>query len=757
MSQHSPEELDIFIEFAEDSRNMLDDINSNLEALYAHPANLAGIWHNLQHHFHAIKDSADFLNLVPIFQLVSPLTAFFQGPADLERIDTHFMDLSARCMSRLYMMLDLLQAADLEAFFAHDINDLLAGFDHLHQLPGKVEPPETLAGDFYDIGSEDDLPEELRISITPEMLKIFHVEAEEQLEQTETCLLAMEQNIGDQEAIDSAFRAMHTFKGNCGLFNFAQLESIGHSFESVLEDYKSKVLKPDSKGISLMLKVVDELKNTVTNLNDNDGKIELADTWVKLLDDYQKTGLTQMIAEVSGQGQSGLLGEILIELGFLDANGLETALQRQALPLGEILQTQGEINAHQLETALKVQEERRNNQPTVSNTPSNNKNNIRVDLVKLDGLITLVGELIVAENMVTANPDLAGRRLENFRKAANQLNRISRDLQDSVMRLRMLPIGPTFRKMNRVVRDVAQKQGKRVELIISGEDTEVDKSIVEAISNPLLHLIRNAIDHGIEAPPQRDAAQKPKTGKVWLNAAHEGGEIIIEVRDDGRGIDKAAVLEKARQKGLWQKQEEPHDERIYSMIFEPGFSTAGQVTDISGRGVGMDVVRQSVEAVKGNIKTRSQLGEGTTFTIRIPLTLAIVEGMLVRVGYALYTIPLRYIRESLRCHSRQIHVDVDRRAHLRLRDELIPIVPLSEFFSTIRDCNRLEDGIIVVVEHGSQKVALFADEIRGQYQTVIKGLSAYLGSVRGVSGTSILSDGSISLILNIQTIVNEFV
>ncbi|CAM2008250.1 chemotaxis protein CheA [Acanthopleuribacter pedis] len=757
MSQHSADELDIFIEFAEDSRNVLDDINGHIESLYAQPQDLQGVWRAIHDQLQSIRDSADFLNLAPIYQLAGPMASFFNGPPNLERVDTQFMDLSARAMNALSHLLSLLQASNLEAFFSYDIGALVTAFEHLTEGSIASGDDAAEATPFVDIGINDELPEELRISITPEMLKIFLVEAEEQLEHTETCLLALEQNQGDQEAIDAAFRAMHTFKGNCGLFNYGLLEAIGHSFESVLEDYKSHVLKPDQKGINLMLKVVDELKNSVSTLETNEGVPEHADTWIKLLDDYQKTGLTQMVAEVSSQGEAGMLGEILVELGFIENDRLEIALQKQAQPLGEILQTHGDINEQQLQTALKVQEERRAKEPSRGSTTTNSKNNIRVDLSKLDGLITLVGELIVAENMVTANPDLAGHRLDNFRKAANQLNRISRDLQDSVMRLRMLPIGPTFRKMNRVVRDVAQKQGKRVELIIEGEETEIDKSMVEAISNPLLHLVRNAIDHGIEAPSHREASQKLKTGTIWLSAAHEGGEIIIQIRDDGRGIDPDAVLAKARQKGLWQKPEDPPVERIYEMIFEPGFSTAAQVTDISGRGVGMDVVRQSVETVKGNIKTESVLGQGTRFTIRIPLTLAIVEGMLVRVGYALYTIPLGYIRESLRCRPDQIHNDVDREAHLHLREELIPIIRLSRFFSTPCDHEQLENGIIVVVEHGTQKAALFADEIRGQYQTVIKSLSPYLGSVAGVSGTSILSDGSISLILNIQTIVNQFV
>jgi two-component system chemotaxis sensor kinase CheA len=315
----------------------------------------------------------------------------------------------------------------------------------------------------------------------------------------------------------------------------------------------------------------------------------------------------------------------------------------------------------------------------------------------------------------------------------------------------MVPIEATFRKMIRLARDVAAKQGKQVTLRIVGEETEVDKTVAEVIADPLVHLLRNGVDHGLETPSERIAAGKPAEGVVELSARHVGGEVWIQVRDDGRGIDRDRVRAKAVSRGLVDaaRAETLTDAEVYAFVFEPGFSTAAAVTDISGRGVGMDVVKRQIETVKGRVDVASSPGLGTTFTLRIPLTLAIIEGMLVRVGDASFTIPLLNIRESVVPRSRDVTVLSDGQEVVRIRGQLIPVVRLHSFYQIPPQHEQLEKGILVVVEDGGQAVCLFVDELVGQRQTVIKGLSGYLGDVRGLSGCTVLGDGRISLILDV--------
>lgn len=384
------------------------------------------------------------------------------------------------------------------------------------------------------------------------------------------------------------------------------------------------------------------------------------------------------------------------------------------------------------------------------------KATLRVDLERLDMLMDLVGELILAETMVTHSPDVEGLSLPRFEKAAIHLNRITRSLQDVAMSTRMIPIGGTFRKMLRVVRDLARKQDKEIELEIVGADTEIDKTVVEAIGDPLVHIVRNSVDHGIEPRDVRVGAGKPAAGRVRLEARHQGGEIWIAVDDDGRGLDREVILEKAIARGLIASSEasELRDGEIFRWLFEPGFSTASEVTDVSGRGVGMDVVRQNIERLGGRVEITSELGQGTSIAIRLPLTLAIIEGMLVRVGRLTYTLPLLSIRESIPIQPGDLTRLTDGSEMVRIRGDLIPMVRLADYHGVPDASDRLEDGIAIVVQD-VERFCLFVDEVIGQRQTVIKSLPEFLGPVPGVSGCSILSDGDVSLILDVSAIEHD--
>jgi two-component system chemotaxis sensor kinase CheA len=384
------------------------------------------------------------------------------------------------------------------------------------------------------------------------------------------------------------------------------------------------------------------------------------------------------------------------------------------------------------------------------------RRDIRVDLERLDSLVNLVGELVIAEAMVTRNNDLAGLELENFERAAHHLRRIICDIQDVAMAVRMIPLSATFRKMIRLVHDLSEKQEKNVRLELVGEETEVDKTVIELIADPLVHIVRNSVDHGIEKTAERRSSGKDEQGLLSIEARHEGGEVLILVRDDGRGLSREKLLTKGIERGLVTGDgADLSDNQVFQLIFEPGLSTASAVTDVSGRGVGMDVVKRNIEKLKGRIDIRSTPNEGTSIILRLPLTLAIMEGMLIRVGSARYTIPILTIRETFQPDPKQITVTMDGQEMVKVRREIIPVVRLHELFRKEPDHHELHDGILIIVEYNRKRLALLVDDILGQYQTVIKALPDYLESVPGLSGCTILGDGEVSLILDVAGIMHR--
>ncbi|WP_341325959.1 chemotaxis protein CheA [Methylotuvimicrobium sp. KM2] len=408
------------------------------------------------------------------------------------------------------------------------------------------------------------------------------------------------------------------------------------------------------------------------------------------------------------------------------------------------------------------------NPPIVSESGQNEKINadkpsnagkssasIRVDTAKIDTLINMVGELVITQSMLSLigeHFDL--NKLDQLKNGLAQLERHTRELQESVMNIRMLPISFVFSRFPRLVHDLSSKLGKKIELQLIGEHTEVDKTVVELISDPLVHLVRNSLDHGIETPDERIAAGKQETGTVTLEAYHRGGNIVIEVSDDGRGLDKDKLRAKALEKGLIQDDAVLSDKQTYELIFMPGFSTAEQLTDVSGRGVGMDVVRRNIQSLGGNIDIVSQLGKGSTMAIYLPLTLAILDGQSVAVGDETYIIPLGSIIESINVTERMINRVAGKGETFRLRQEYLPIVRMHEIFSVPNaKATKLTEGLLVVVEGQGIRCGLFVDDLLTQQQVVVKSLEANYRQVEGISGATILGDGSVALILDIPGLV----
>ena len=389
----------------------------------------------------------------------------------------------------------------------------------------------------------------------------------------------------------------------------------------------------------------------------------------------------------------------------------------------------------------------------------NADSSIRVSIQKIDELINMVGELVITQSMLGEIgsgeiEQFDSARLERLRDGLQQLERNTREMQESVMQIRMLPISFSFNRFPRLVHDLSSKLGKKIELKISGENTELDKTVMEKIGDPLVHLVRNSLDHGIEMPEDRVARGKPETGIIHLNAFHQGGNIVIEISDDGGGLPADKILAKARERGLVGADEALSHERTLELIFEPGFSTADVVSDVSGRGVGMDVVRRNIKDLGGTIEVHSILGEGSTFTIRLPLTLAILDGQLLSVGDETFIMPLISIIESLQVDTAMVNSVAGSTEMYRLRDDYIPIVRLYDIFGIEPKTTRLQEALLVVVEHEGNKIGLMVDELLGQQQVVIKSLETNYRRIEGLSGATILGDGTVALILDVGGLIS---
>ena len=384
---------------------------------------------------------------------------------------------------------------------------------------------------------------------------------------------------------------------------------------------------------------------------------------------------------------------------------------------------------------------------------SNEPSSIRVSIDKVDSLINMVGELVITQSMLgQLGQDFDMSRLARLQEGLTQLEQNTRELQESVMKIRMMPISFAFSRFPRLVRDLGGQLGKQVNLVMLGENTELDKTVMEKIGDPLVHLVRNSLDHGLETTEQRLAAGKPGEGTITLNAYHQGGNIVIEVKDDGAGLNEERILNKARQKGLVPETQELSSEEIHQLIFLPGFSTADVVSDISGRGVGMDVVRRNIAELNGSIEVKSKRGKGSTFIIRLPLTLAILDGQLVKVKDETYIFPLVSIVESIQLQKRSLNHVTGSQYVMKLRDEYIPIVRLDELFNLRASDDEFENPMLVVVEGDNEKVGIVVDDLLGQQQVVIKSLEQNYKRVTGISGATILGDGTVALIIDVSDV-----
>jgi two-component system chemotaxis sensor kinase CheA len=546
----------------------------------------------------------------------------------------------------------------------------------------------------------------------------FIDESREHTDKIETALLEVEANPSDTAKINELFRSFHTIKGIAGFLNLRDINRLTHEVETLLDLARKSALSLTPATIDLVFSTIDFLKRQVAELANYLAKPtgkpvpqpDIADIMARL-----QAAATGSAADPAAETDN----DATRVLAFPEVERAPTASSR-----GPSSTSSGGGGDGGFSSAAET--------------------TIRVDTVKLDTLVDAVGELVIAQTMV--NESEMVQRDDRLSRHVSQVTKIVRDVQETAMAMRMVPIGQTFRKMRRLLRDVAHKAGKHVELKISGEDTELDKNVIQAISDPLVHLVRNAVDHGVETPEQRRAAGKPEAGLVHLNAYHQGNTIVIEISDDGAGLDREKLMAKGVERGLVAPGEQLTDQQVFALILQPGFSTAQQITDISGRGVGMDVVKRNVEQLRGKIDILSEPGCGTVFTVRLPLTLAIIDGMLTQVGRERLIIPTILIDQALRPEARQITVVQRKGAVLHVRGELITLVQLGTLFGLCQPIDPA-DGLVVIARTESEKIGIVVDQLIGQQQVVIKSLGERFKHVRGVSGAAILGDGNVGLIL----------
>ncbi len=593
-----------------------------------------------------------------------------------------------------------------------------------------------------------------------DFVKSFVEEAREHVESIEAALLEVERTPDAQAKIDDLFRPFHTIKGMAGFLNLRDINCLAHEAETLLDQARKGRRTVTSGLIDLVFDVVDILKAQIATiaayLGHPTGESVPQPPIGPMIGKLRAVVAGRVEPESRAAGPGGSpqeTGEILVEQGAVAREVVDFALDLQrgrpdAPKIGALLTEMGMTTPRQVDRALRGQKESgvTDRPAAAAGTPDKSiaDQSVRIDTVKLDSLVDMVGELVIAQTLVAGHDAVAadGR----LGKDVGQVTKIVRNVQEVVLAMRMIPIGPTFQKMARLLRDVSRKAGKQVELTLSGEDTELDKTVIQQIGDPLVHMVRNAVDHGIETPETRRAAGKSTVGHVHMSACHQGGNIVIEIADDGKGLDPQALIAKGLEKGLVAPGAELTNEQAYALIFAPGFSTADKVTDISGRGVGMDVVRRNIEQLRGKAEITSEKGRGTRFSIRLPLTLAIIDGMVVRVAGERFIIPTIALEQALRPRPEQLTTVQHRGELLQVRGRLIPLIQLGQMFGLTGRLNPCET-MVVIARSDTDTVGLVVEELLGQQQVVIKSLGERFRQLRGVSGGAILGDGRVGLIL----------
>jgi two-component system, chemotaxis family, sensor kinase CheA len=627
--------------------------------------------------------------------------------------------------------------------YKEDISQILENLGFKKPEP-KEKKPESEPIEAIEKEKKDDikLPDQDLSAEDREILSDFVMESLESLETVEVSLMDLEQDPGDLDSINAIFRSFHTIKGVSAFLNLDKINMLAHRAENLLDKARSGEIRIEATVIDIILESVDSLKKLIIGVQkglENGISLDMG------LDVTPLVNRIDEIQEKADQIGDKPVGEIMIQKGEITSKELEKGLERQkqepGKKIGQILVEDKSVESKSVVGALRDQKKTGMRHMDLQ---------VKVDTKKLDNLVDLTGELVIAQSMLRQNPVILAARDQKLMHNLGQLNQITSGLQTTAMAMRMVPIKSTFQKMVRLVRDLAKNSGKQVKLEMSGEDTEIDRNVVDELYEPMVHMIRNSVDHGIETPEKRKKAGKSKSGEINLIAYHQAGNIVVEISDDGRGLDKDKIIEKANH--LITDESKLSESEIYNLIFQPGFSTAKQVTDVSGRGVGMDVVKKGIEKLRGKVEINSRPGRGSTFIISLPLTLAIIEGMVVRVGKERFIIPAPSILESLRPTKKQYSTVEGKGEMILSRGKLIPLIRLDQLFNIKSDSFNPWEGLVVVVEYQDRQICLFLDELLGKEEVVIKSLGDTLKDTKAIAGGAIMGDGKVGLILDMAGI-----
>ena len=563
------------------------------------------------------------------------------------------------------------------------------------RLQEAVETESGASAEPYDLAQD------------PELLRDFVMESRENLLTIETQTLQLEREPSDHEALNAAFRSFHTIKGLAGFLELGQVQQLAHEVETVLDRARNAQLVLTAPAIDVILAAADQLRQLV---------------------DHVEAGLLNQAPVPTPPGDA--LIERIRALASLEAV------------------------AGVVEAAGQAQEESKASRcdPPPAGVAAMA---VKVDTAKLDYLVDMAGEMVIAQSLIRHDPELAAVPSAGLQRKIAQLTRISGELQKTAMAMRLVPVGPLFQRMGRLVRDLSRQFGKPVELQSQGDDIELDRTIVEELSDPLMHMVRNALDHGIEAAEERERSGKSPVGQMLLKAQHQAGQVVVQISDDGRGLDAERIRAKAVEKGLISPEDSLTEAQALGLIFRPGFSTAEQVTSISGRGVGMDVVRRHIEKLRGRIEVRSAMGKGSTFLLKLPLTLAIIDGLVVGVGEERYIVPVFTVREMLRPGPGTMWTVEERAEMALIRGELMPVLRLYRHFGVRPRSEEAMQSVLVVAEVESHRFGILVDELIGKQEVVIKSLGELFHDVPGIAGGAILGDGRVGLILDIERLYKD--
>ncbi|MGD9007564.1 MAG: chemotaxis protein CheA [Desulfobacteraceae bacterium] len=733
----------------------LDSINNRIEtialALVTMEADDIPVLGEILNHLNAIEKEAGAIENPQFSALINALGAYLERiilreTADIEPFESGIEHLQAFCRSLINQVDDTVDVSSVLSTLGGDsITDTVASaktaaFDKIEETTMAALPiPDNIAEDLKRFGAPDPNLSEEDI----EIFTGFVMESLEALESIEVGLIDLEQNPDDMESINTIFRSFHTIKGVSGFLGLERINKLSHCSENLLDKIRSGEINIDADATDVILNSVDLLKQMIEgvqigmdNGTDLDNGIDVVPAITRI----------EQIQELATCGTKRL-GEILVDQGSVSPQAVEKAVSKQKKSphkkLGRILVEDGLADPGQVASALRKQKRSGARKIDLQ---------VKVDTQKLDNLVDLAGELVIAQAMLRQHPYVLAADDHGLVHTLGQLNQITSSLQTMTMTLRMVPIKSTFQKMVRLVRDLARSSGKKILLTMEGEDTEIDRNVVDELYEPMVHMIRNSVDHGLETPEERIAAGKKAEGEIRLKAFHRGGKIVVEISDDGRGLNRSRILEKARSNGLISDDSKLSDDEINSLIFHPGFSTAKEVSDISGRGVGMDVVKKAIEKLRGRVDIQTTPGRGSTFVISLPLTLAIIEGMLVRIGQERYVLPALSIIESFR-PGREQYSTVEGKGEMILsRGRLIPLVRLSKIFEAHSHVEAPWDGLVVVVEYDGKYMCLLLDELLGKEEVVIKSMGEIMKDVPGIAGGAIMGDGRVGLILDMAGI-----